>query len=138
MPAMPKITIYTNDGTTVLGSITPVNTGHDGYAVYVNDSGISPTETVADGYMYDGPGKWLGVSTSPNATTVEHGPGTYFATKTALNVYAVIENTVNIDLSTLSGYKSLANGTYSLQVKAKADGYEDSDASDPISYTVSK
>lgn len=138
MPKMPKITIYTNDGTTVLGSIELINVGHGNYTVYVTDSGISENADGTSGYIYDGSGKWLGVSTSPNTTTAEYGPGTTFAVSGSSNVYAVIEHPVTINLSTLSGYNSLANGTYSIQVKAKADGYEDSDASDPISYTVSK
>lgn len=41
---------------------------------------------------------------------------------------------INIDLSTLSGYQTLANGTYSLQVKAKANGYTDSDMSASVSW----
>lgn len=41
---------------------------------------------------------------------------------------------VSIDLSTLSGYQTLANGTYSLQVKAKANGYTDSDMSASVSW----
>ena len=137
MPAIPKLTIYTNDGTTVLGSINLLNVGQDGYMVYVNDSGISPTERAVDGYIYDGPGKWLGVSKSPNTTNAEYGPGTTLTTKTSLKVYAVIKNTVNIDLSTLSGYSSIISGTHNIQVKAKADGYEDSDLSDSVSYTGS-
>ena len=52
MPALPKITIYTNDGTTVLGSINLSNVGQEGYPAYINDSGISPTTTAADGYIY--------------------------------------------------------------------------------------
>lgn len=134
MPALPKITIYTNDGTTVLGSINLSNLAHGGYNVYINDSGISPTETAANGYIYDGPGKWLGVSTSPNTTTAEYGPGTTFIIPGNSNVYAVIKNTVSIDLSTLSGYEALAIGAYSLQVKAKATGYEDSDLSASVSW----
>lgn len=134
MPAVPKITIYTNDGTVVLGSINLINATHGGYEVYVNDSGISPTQTAADGYIYDGPGKWLGVSTSPNTTTADYGPGTTFTIPRGSNVYAVIKATVTINLSTLSGYNSLANGTYSLQVKAKADGYEDSNLSASVSW----
>ena len=44
---------------------------------------------------------------------------------------------VSIDLTTLSGYSTLTKGsTYSLTVKAKAQGYQDSDASAAVSYTV--
>ena len=44
---------------------------------------------------------------------------------------------INIDLTTLSGYSTLTKGsTYSLTVKAKAQGYQDSDASAAVSYTV--
>lgn len=142
MPALPKLTIYTNDGTTVLGSITLINVGHDSYTVYVNDSGISPTETAADGYTYTGPGKWFGVSTSPNTTTAEYGPGTTFAVSGNSNVYAVIgtsKNTVSIDITTLSGYNTLTpNAAYNIQVKAKAAVYEDSDLSNAIRYVASR
>ena len=44
---------------------------------------------------------------------------------------------INIDLTTLSGYSTLTKGqTYSITVKAKASGYQDSDASAAVSYTV--
>lgn len=42
---------------------------------------------------------------------------------------------INIDLTTLSGYESLAAGTYQLGVKAKAQGYQDSDLSQTVSFT---
>lgn len=42
---------------------------------------------------------------------------------------------VNIDLTTLSGYESLSAGTYALSVKAKAQGYQDSDLSSTVSFT---
>ena len=42
---------------------------------------------------------------------------------------------VQIDLTTLSGYESLAAGTYALAVKAKAANYQDSDLSSTVSFT---
>lgn len=42
---------------------------------------------------------------------------------------------VNIDLTTLSGYESLAAGTYQLGVKSKAANYQDSDLSSTVSFT---
>lgn len=42
---------------------------------------------------------------------------------------------VQIDLTTLSGYESLAAGTYQLGVKAKAANYQDSDLSSTVSFT---
>lgn len=42
---------------------------------------------------------------------------------------------VNIDLTTLSGYESLAAGTYALAVKSKAANYQDSDLSQTVSFT---
>ena len=42
---------------------------------------------------------------------------------------------VSIDLTSLSGYESLAAGTYQLGVKAKASGYTDSDLSSTVSFT---
>lgn len=42
---------------------------------------------------------------------------------------------VQIDLTTLSGYESLAAGTYALAVKSKAANYQDSDLSSTVSFT---
>lgn len=42
---------------------------------------------------------------------------------------------ISIDLTTLSGYEALAAGTYNIAVKAKADGYQDSDLSETVEYT---
>lgn len=42
---------------------------------------------------------------------------------------------VSIDLTSLSGYESLAAGTYALAVRAKAQGYQDSDLSSTVSFT---
>lgn len=42
---------------------------------------------------------------------------------------------VNIDLTSLSGYESLAAGTYALAVKSKAANYQDSDLSQTVSFT---
>lgn len=42
---------------------------------------------------------------------------------------------VSIDVTTLSGYESLAAGTYQLGVKAKAANYQDSDLSATVSFT---
>lgn len=42
---------------------------------------------------------------------------------------------INIDLTTLSGYESLAAGTYQLAVRAKAANYQDSDLSSTVSFT---
>lgn len=136
MPPVRKITVYTNDGTEILGSVQLIEAGEDGYNVYVYDNGIGATANPTAGYsyIYDGPGKWLGISRTPNATSPEYGPDTYFSIKANSNVYAVIKNTVNIDLSTLSGYQTLANGTYSLRVKAKANGYTDSAMSASVSW----
>lgn len=42
---------------------------------------------------------------------------------------------VTVDLTSLSGYESLAAGTYQLGVKAKAANYQDSDLSQTVSFT---
>lgn len=42
---------------------------------------------------------------------------------------------ISIDLTTLSGYEALAAGTYNIAVKAKADGYQDSDLSETVEHT---
>ena len=41
----------------------------------------------------------------------------------------------SVDLTTLSGYESLAAGSYQLAVRAKASGYQDSDLSQTVSFT---
>lgn len=131
------LTIYNNDGTTILGSILLADKTDEGSIAYVNDSGISPNSTGSAGYIYTGPGKWLGISKSPNTTTAEYGPGTYTFFKDSSNVYAVIgtsKNTVSIDLSKLSGYSSIISGTHNIAVKAKAAGYMDSDLSASVPY----
>lgn len=136
------LTIYNNDGTATLGSILLIDKTSDGSMAYVNDSGISSSTNVSDGYIYNGPGKWLGISTTPNMTTAEYGPGTQVLFKDSSNVYAVIgtsKNTVSIDITTLSGYNTLTpNAAYNIQVKAKAAGYEDSDLSNAIRYVASR
>lgn len=139
VPEAPIIYIYNNDGTEALGSVTLTIMYSPGiYGAYVSDNGVSGTNTPsATDYIYDGPEKWLGVSMTPNAASPEYVPGTYFSIQAGSKVYAVIgENkpSININLSTLSGYQTLANGTYSLTVKAKANGYTDSDMSASISW----
>lgn len=44
---------------------------------------------------------------------------------------------ISIDLTALSGYDALAAGTYNIAVKAKADGYLDSDLSETVEHTKS-
>ena len=134
MPPRVTLTVYNNNGTEVLGSGSlrePSDTGE--FYAYITATGIN-ADVINNIYTYTGSGKWLGVSMTPNAASPEYGPGTYFSVSVSSNVYAVIKNTVSIDLSTLSGYQTLANGTYSLQVKAKANGYTDSDMSASVSW----
>ena len=134
MPPRVTLTVYNNNGTEVLGSGSLRDYSDTGeFNAYITDTGINADASI-NIYTYTGPGKWLGVSKSPNTTTAEYGPNTILQTTTAIKVYAVIKNTVNIDLSTLSGYQALANGTYSLRVKAKATGYMDSDMSVSVSW----
>lgn len=128
MASLRIVTIYNNDGTTVLSSLEFINT------IFVNNIGLSGTDNPKYGYIYNGPGRWLGVSMTTNTTSAEYGPGTTFTAEGSINVYAVIKPLINIDLSTLSGYQALANGTYSLRVKAKATGYTDSDMSASVSW----
>lgn len=134
MPPRVTLTVYNNNGTEVLGSgsLREFNTAGEFY-VYITATGINADAT-NNIYTYTGSGKWLGVSKSPNTTTAEYGPDTLLTTLTSIKVYAVIKNTVSIDLSTLSGYQTLANGTYSLRVKAKANGYTDSAMSASVSW----
>lgn len=135
IPEVSGIYLYNNDGTKRLSIIEPTISDSEGrYLMYVNDMGLSGTDTPSDGYIYDGPGKWLGVSMIPNAIFPKYGPDTSFSILAFSKVYAVIKPPINIDLSTLSGYQALANGTYSLRVKAKANGYTDSDMSASVSW----
>ena len=46
-------------------------------------------------------------------------------------------STTSVDLSTLSGWASLTDGTYNITIVAKADGYRDSEASAAVSVTKS-
>ena len=46
-------------------------------------------------------------------------------------------STTSVDLSTLSGWASLTDGTYNITIVAKADGYRDSEPSNAVQYTVS-
>ena len=44
----------------------------------------------------------------------------------------------SIDLATLTGWPSSASGTYQITVKAKADGYDDSESSNAVAYTLQR
>lgn len=134
MPPRVTLTVYNNNGTEVLGSgsLHEISSTGEFYA-YITATGINADAT-NNIYTYTGSGKWLGVSKSPNTTTAEYGPDTALTTPTAIKVYAVIKNTVSIDLSTLSGYSSIISGTHNIAVKAKATGYMDSDLSASVPY----
>ena len=53
----------------------------------------------------------------------------------ALDFSAASANRISVDMSTLSGWANLSSGSHTLTVKAKADGYEASDASTGVAFT---
>lgn len=54
---------------------------------------------------------------------------------TTINFSAASANRISVDMSTLSGWANLSSGSHTLTVKAKADGYEASDASTGVAFT---
>lgn len=54
---------------------------------------------------------------------------------TTINFSEATANRVSVDMSTLSGWANLAQGSHTLTVKAKADGYGTSDASTGVAFT---
>ena len=73
-------------------------------------------------------GKTLEITDVANATSYD-----VYVDGTLKTNVASVPNTTTLDLSTLS---DIADGTYTVTVKAKADGYIDSEASNAVNYTV--
>lgn len=74
-------------------------------------------------------GKTLEITDVENATSYD-----VYVDGTMKTNVASIPNTTTFDLSTLS---DIADGTHTVKVKAKADGYRDSEFSNEVSYTKS-
>lgn len=72
------------------------------------------------------------------ASLLDSATGVYYVSSHA-NTTVTFEtkqaSKVTVDLTSLSGYESLAAGTYALAVRAKASGYQDSDLSSTVSFT---
>lgn len=73
-------------------------------------------------------GKTLEITDVENATSYD-----VYVDGTLKTNVASIPNTTTLDLSTLS---DIADGTHTVTVKAKANGYRDSEASNAVNYTV--
>ena len=54
---------------------------------------------------------------------------------TTINFSSASANRIIVDMSTLSGWANIASGSHTLTIKAKADGYETSDASTGVTFT---
>ena len=72
-------------------------------------------------------GKTLEITDVENATSYD-----VYVDGTLKTNVASVPNTTTVDLSTLS---DIADGTHTVKVKAKADGYRDSEFSNEVSYT---
>ena len=102
---------------------------------------------IGEGAVYDADSMILtlpltikGYAIEANATNVTYGIGDSVSVGVgSTTIYAVPDGgtstPLNVDLTTLTGYESLAAGTYSIGVKAKAANYQDSDLSSTVSFT---
>ncbi len=134
--------IYSNDGQTELAKIQRYLTGvNPPSTITISSTGITWAHGVASNtYTYSGTKIFLGVATSPNATTPNYKVGdtvTWDGSDWEENVnwHIVEEKPKSIktfDLSTLN----LSAGTHEVTVKARASGYVDSPASNVVSYVV--
>ncbi len=136
------LTIYTNDGNTILKNNT--DCGDDITTLQVTAESII-SDQKGTVYTYSGNGIFKGVATYANATEAAYPVGTTFTfgkdtpnedIKQYLTLYIVEEEkpkiTKTFDLSTLN----LSAGTHEITVKARASGYADSPASNAVSYVV--
>lgn len=138
MAAYYGIQIKSNDGQTELTSYTEYN---DPVNVLIKSDGVSLSTEADQYYTYSGTKTFAGLAIDATATTATYAVGSSFNLPVGSTTYYIVEgggsSMINIDLTTLSGYSTLTKGqTYSLTVKAKASGYQDSDASAAVSYTV--
>ena len=136
MAASYSATIKSNDGQTTLRSLS----SNAPMTVTITSTGcvIADSYNVSSTYTYSGTKTFVGLAGTANATTPNWVVGDVInVTDTA--VYYIVEAEpapkVSIDVTTLSGYESLAAGSYQLGVKAQAAGYQDSDLSSTVSFT---
>lgn len=129
-------TIKSNDGQTVLRSLS----SNAPMTVTITSTGcvIADSYNVSSTYTYSGTKTFIGLASTKNATTPNWVVGDVINV-TGVTIYYIVEAEpapkVSIDVTTLSGYESLAAGTYQLAVRAKAAGYQDSDLSSTVSFT---
>lgn len=124
------VKIYSNDGTTLLFTSTNYYAVTDNFIV--SETGVTiGSET----YTYSGDKEFLGVTRTKNATEASYPIGT----NTALGsfYFYIVEGeantpTLTYDLSQLD----LPEGTHSITVVAKADGYSNSAPSNAVEYVV--
>jgi len=110
-------------------------TANENDTLLVNSTGIYNSTQSSQLYTYSGGNRFLGLSTTSGALTPDsnYEINDTFTVTTDLTLYSVDElPTVTYDLANLH----LSDGTYTITVKAKASGYEDSVASNSVSYTV--
>lgn len=138
MPAQINYKLYSNDGATLIAErldgialnylYTP-----DGYTIY-NCKTITASGSPVATLDY----KIAGFSLTANATSPDSGGGIgeLFSIDNGgdPNIAYVVpaSNKTTLDLSTLS---DISDGTHTVKVKAKADGYRNSEFSNEVSYT---
>lgn len=135
------IQIKSNDGQT---DLTDYFESFSKQTVTVTSTGVVLSDSPSTNYYtYTGTKTFIGLSKEVNAVVPTYPVGSTFdlpsttGLQDATTYYIVEESTpkVTVDLTSLSGYESLAAGTYQLGVKAKASGYQDSDLSQTVSFT---
>ena len=125
------VKIYSNDGATLLFTSTNFYSVTDDMTV--TETGVTLTN---EAYTYSGDKKFYGLSSSANATEATKAVG--FSNAIGSFTYYIVEGeeektpTLTYDLSQLD----LAAGTHYITVRAKADGYADSEPSNAVEYVV--
>lgn len=137
MAAYGLIRILSNDGSQTLMSAIQV----DSYSPIISVTSTGVTQGSKFTYSYSGNKKFLGVSTTPNATEPTYAVGGEYTLPRieSLDTFSlyIVEGeantlTLTYDLSQLD----LPEGTHSITVVAKADGYTNSAPSNAVEYVV--
>lgn len=102
---------------------------------YITNPNIDDLIYYSDGQSYTvyENGSWI--STLQRTITFSTSPTGDLLTWLQANGTKQSAPKVTVDLTSLSGYESLAAGTYQLGVKSKAANYQDSDLSSTVSFT---
>ena len=96
--------------------------------IYINCVAVEiPPQLTAPTIAMNADGKTLEITDVENATSYD-----VYVDGTLKTNVASVPNTTTVDLSTLS---DITDGTHTVTVKAKADGYIDSEASNVVNYT---